>query len=75
MTKEDLEAVFDRIRAWPPEKQQLAMEAFQLIEARQSLIYELSDDERADLEEAIAEMDRGEVASDDDVEAVRRMRN
>ena len=51
------------------------MEAFQLIEARQSLIYELSDEERADLEEAIAEMDRGEVASDDDVIAVRRMRN
>jgi len=74
MTKEDLEAVFDRVRSWPPEKQERALEALQQIETRQGEIYELSDEERADLEEALAEMERGEVASQEDVDAVFRRR-
>jgi hypothetical protein len=74
MTKEDLEAVFDRVRAWPPEKQEMALAALRLIEFRQGDIYELSDEERADLEEAVAEMERGEVASQEEVDAVFRRR-
>ena len=69
MTKDDLEAVFDRVRAWSPEKQRVAMEALLWFEDGDD-IYELSPEERADLEEGLAELDRGEVATDDEVAAV-----
>lgn len=68
MTKEDIEAVFDRVRAWPPDKQAEAVEVLRRMEGAD--IYELSDEERSDLEDALAEMDRGEVATDEEVAAV-----
>ena len=41
-----------------------------IIGARSDAVYALSDEERADLEEAVAEVDRGELASDADVKAI-----
>jgi predicted transcriptional regulator len=67
MTKEDLETIFDRVRTWPPEKQAEAVDVLHWLEDRN--IYILSPEERADIEEGIAELDRGEVASDDEVAA------
>jgi hypothetical protein len=40
------------------------------MEAQDSTPYRLSDDERADIEAALEELARGEVASDKDVAAV-----
>ena len=72
MTKEDLEAVFDRVRSWPPEKQAEAVEVLRRMEDAD--IYELSDEERSDLEDALAVMERGDVASQEEVDAVFRRR-
>lgn len=71
MTKEQLEAVFDRVRSWPEWRQQEAVGLLLAIEA-EPVVYPLSEEERADLEEALAEMDRGEVASQQEVDAVFR---
>jgi len=49
MTKENLEAIFDRVRAWPAEKQAEAVEVLETLEQRREL-YVLSDEERAALE-------------------------
>jgi hypothetical protein len=69
MTKDQLEALFDRVRAWPPEKQAEAVDVLHWLEGQDRNIYILSPEERADIEEGIAELDRGEVASDDEVAA------
>lgn len=71
MTKEQLEAVFDRVRSWPESRQQEAIGLLLAIESETG-VYELSAEEQADLEEALAEMDRGEVATEEEVNAVFR---
>jgi hypothetical protein len=69
MTKTQLETLFDQIRSLPPEKQDEVALFLKWLNGRESGIYSLSPEERADLEEALAEMDRGEVASNEEVEA------
>jgi predicted transcriptional regulator len=69
MRNEDLEALFDRVRTWPAEKQEEALAALQWLEGCED-VYELSPEEDADLDEALAEMDRGEVATPEEVAAV-----
>ncbi len=46
MTKEDLEAAFDLVRSWPPERQQLAVWMLRGMDTKQP-VYALSDEERA----------------------------
>jgi len=71
MTKEQIEAVFDRVRAWPEHRQLEAAALLLSIESEEDM-YPLSEEERADLEEGLAEMERGEVASEEQVTAVFR---
>lgn len=47
MTKEDLEALFDRVRALPAEQQAEVVEFLDWIERRAQDVYVLSDEERA----------------------------
>lgn len=70
MTKEELESLFDRIRALPPEKLVEVEEVLEWLERRDSSIYVLTEEERADLDDALAEVDRGEVATAEEVVAV-----
>jgi len=73
MTKEQIDAVFERVRTWPAEKREEAASLLLSIESEG--FYELSPEEEADLNEALAEMERGEVASEEDVaRAFRRTR-
>jgi hypothetical protein len=72
MTKEQIEAVLDRVRSWPADRQEEAISVLLAMEAERNDKYYLSAEERADLEEALAEMDRGEVASQAEVNAVFR---
>jgi hypothetical protein len=74
MTKEQIEAVLGRVLTWPVEKQVLAARLLLSIEAQDDRIYELDAEEEADLRKAMAEMDRGEVASDAEVKALFRRR-
>jgi DNA-binding NarL/FixJ family response regulator len=70
MTKKDIEAVLDRVRTWPIERQEDAARTLMRMEAGGTDAYILSDEERADIDEALEEVARGEVASDADVAAL-----
>ena len=70
MTKKEIEAVLDRVRTWPIERQEDAARTLIRMEAHGRHVYVLSDEERADIEEALEEVARGEVASDDQVASV-----
>ena len=59
-----LEKMIARIETWPKERQEDAVRILETMEAIGSSVYELSDEERADLTEALDEVRRGEVASD-----------
>jgi hypothetical protein len=65
MTKEEINAVLDRVRSWPVEDQAELIEIAREIEAQRTGVYILTDEERA----AIDESRRGGMASDDEVAA------
>jgi hypothetical protein len=70
MTKNEIKAVFDRVRTWPERRQEDAARLLLAMEAHGAAVYQLSDEEQADIEESLAEVARGEVASDEEVAAV-----
>ena len=70
MTKEQLSAIFDRVRSWPRERQEDAARILLAMEAQDAAPYHLSEDERADIEDALAELARSERASDAEVTAL-----
>jgi hypothetical protein len=65
--EEKLEALFHKVRALPPERQEQA--AFALEEIVQD-VYVLSDEERAVLEPALERAKRGEFASEAEVDEI-----
>jgi predicted transcriptional regulator len=70
MTKTDIDAVLDRVKTWPPERQEDAVAMLLELEAASSEVYQLSEDELAEIEEGMAEIRRGEFASDEEVAAL-----
>ena len=64
MTKEQLNAVLEKVRSWPDEDQEELMELAREIEARRTGVYVLNEDERA----AIDAARHGRFASDDEVD-------
>ena len=70
MTKAEIDDVLERVRSWPPERQEKAAEILLVLEEQEGGVYELSDEELADIKEAEAEIERGEVASDEEVAAL-----
>ena len=72
MTKTEIDAVLDRVRTWPPDRQQDAARVLLEMEAQGMEVYQLSEDELADVEEGLKEIERGEVASDEQVAALFR---
>lgn len=70
MTKQEIDAVLDRVRTWPEGRQQDLVRVALEIERQGTDVYILDGDESAALDEALAEADRGEFASDEEVEAV-----
>jgi len=75
MTKEQIDALFDRIRTWTPERQEEAAAFLLALEAEaDDDAYEPSPAERAELETALAEVGRGEVATVTEVAAAFRRR-
>ncbi|MBZ0230419.1 MAG: hypothetical protein K8F58_18475 [Bauldia sp.] len=69
MTKDRIDAVLDRIHSWPPARQEEAVHLLLAMESQDASTYELSEDERADLDAALGEVSRGEIASDAEVAA------
>ena len=70
MTKTEIDAVLDRVRRWPPERQEDAVRVLLQMEAAGTKVHQLSDEERAAIEEGMAQARRGEFASDEEVAAV-----
>jgi hypothetical protein len=70
MTKAEIEGVFERVRTWPEERQRDAAAVLLQLEAEGTDVYVLSAEEREAIDEGIAEADRGDFATADEVEAV-----
>lgn len=69
MTREQIDAILDRVRSWPQDRQEYAVRVLLALE-KETGVYRLDDDERADIEAALGEDERGEVASEQEVAAV-----
>jgi predicted transcriptional regulator len=65
-----LKNLLERAETWPETDQQELVEAASEIEARRTGVYRLSDDERAEIRAGLAEADRGEFASDEEMASV-----
>ena len=67
MTKAEIDEALDRVRTWPLERQQEAVSMLLWMEANATEVYRLSDEERAAIEESMAQARRGEFATDEEV--------
>jgi hypothetical protein len=65
-----LQKALEAVRTWPVERQDAAAEVLERMDSLSTTPYKLTPEERADLEEALAEARRGEFASDADVRAM-----
>jgi len=65
-----LQKALEAIQTWPADRQEAAAEVLEQMNRLATAPYELSQEERADLEEALAEARRGEFASDAEVAAM-----
>jgi hypothetical protein len=65
MTKEQIDIVLERVRAWPQEDQEELADIAREIEARRTGVYRATPEELA----AIDEADQSGVASDEEVQA------
>jgi predicted transcriptional regulator len=76
MSKEQIKAVLDRVLTWPPARQQDAADMLLWLEAKEGELYHPTDDEQAAIEEGLAQAERGEFASDEEMDAFwkRRLR-
>jgi predicted transcriptional regulator len=64
-----LETLIERVSALPEEAQDELLDIVAVIEARQSGVYELSDDERAAVRRGLEAAKRGEFVSDEEMAA------
>lgn len=65
-----LEQAIEKVKALPQERQEYAAEVLEKIASADDGVYPLSDEERRLVREGLAELDRGEVASEAAVRAV-----
>jgi predicted transcriptional regulator len=64
MTKDQIAALFERVRAWPEERQAYAAEVLLLIEAQEASSLRVCDAEWEAIREGNAQAERGEFVSD-----------
>jgi hypothetical protein len=65
MTREQINAVLEKVRSWPEEDQAELAEVAREIEARRIGVYVMTEEES----EAIAKSRQGQLASEDEVDA------
>jgi hypothetical protein len=70
MTKDEVALVLERAGSWPEEAQIRLIRAALDIEREHDGLYRLDEAERSDIQEAVAEFERGEAASEQDVKSV-----
>jgi len=70
MTRQQIAALLEQAADWPEAAQQELVRAAAEIEKKHLGVYRLDDEERADIREALAEIERGEApASEEEVRA------
>ena len=74
MKKDDLESIFARIRTWTPDLQEEAIDALLALEENGEDYYEPTAEELADIREGLAEADRGEFLTEEEVRHLFRRR-
>ena len=65
-----LDKALERVRAWPKDRQDDAARLLLAIDRRDAEPYALSAEERAEIDAALGEVERGELASDKEVAAL-----
>jgi len=65
-----LEDVLERVETWPKERQEDAAWLLMAMEAQGTSPYRLTEEQREQVRAALKEVERGEVASDEEVAAV-----
>ena len=65
-----LEDAIEKVKKLPPERQEYAAEVLEQIAEAGAGVYTLSDEERRLVREGLAELERGEAASEADARAV-----
>jgi len=65
-----LQKALEAAKAWPPQRQEAAADLLEQLDRLESEPYELSAEERANIEEALDEVRGGELATDEEVAAV-----
>jgi DNA-binding protein H-NS len=65
-----LEQAIEKVKALSTERQEYAAEVLEQIADAGNAVYHLSDEERRLVREGLAELDRGEVATESEVRAV-----
>jgi predicted transcriptional regulator len=69
MTKQQIAILLERAGTWSQEAQDELIRSALEIERKHGGVYELDDGELADIREGLAELERGELASDEEVKA------
>ena len=69
MNQHDAKEILRRVETWPEEDQAELAEVAREIEARRSGVYVLNEEEEAAIREALAQLDRGECVSEEEMEA------
>jgi hypothetical protein len=69
MTKA-LDEAIEALRSLPPDQQDNVAATVMMVARRSFPVFDLSPEEKADLEAAIAEIERGEIATDEEVRAI-----
>jgi predicted transcriptional regulator len=72
MTKEQINAVLERVRSWPAEDQEELVEVAREIEAQRTGVYVMSEDEWSAVREGLEQARRGEFVPDDEMDAFWR---
>jgi hypothetical protein len=69
MTKEQIKSVLDRVLTWPPERQEEEADLLLMMEAREGERYHPTEEEWAAIEQGVEQVERGEFASDEEMQA------
>ena len=72
MTEDQLQAVFDRVRQWPRERQADAAEMLALMEGQDASPYRLSDAQAAEVERRLRDKCRNPLTLGEFDESLRR---
>ena len=70
MTRQEIDAVLDRVRTWPEERQEDAAALLLMMEEQGPGLYVLDEEEERALDEAEAAADRGEFATEEEVDDI-----